>query len=71
MHRVLRTAEFRILLNDPAYFGGYLEENFAALIEAVDLTREEMLQLVINGFEASFLPESIIAEHVAAVRAVT
>jgi adenosine deaminase len=57
--------------DDPAYFGGYLEENFAALIEAVDLTREEMLQLVINGFEASFLPESIIAEHVAAVRAVT
>ena len=41
--------------DDPAYFGGYMNENFDAIIDATDLTRGEIFQLVINGFESSFL----------------
>lgn len=41
--------------DDPAYFGGYLNENFFALIDATGLTRDEIFQLVRNGFESSFL----------------
>jgi len=41
--------------DDPAYFGGYMNENFNELIDAVGLTRDEIFQLTINGFESSFL----------------
>jgi adenosine deaminase len=44
--------------DDPAYFGGYMNENFYALIDATGLTREEIFQLVINGFESSFLSQA-------------
>ncbi|MFT5138976.1 MAG: adenosine deaminase [Lysobacterales bacterium] len=54
--------------DDPAYFGGYINENFVALHEALDLTVEEFTQLVINGFESSFLEESEIRKHVDHVR---
>lgn len=37
--------------DDPAYFGGYLLENF----EALRLDRPDALQLIENSFEASFL----------------
>ena len=41
--------------DDPAYFGGYIADNFAALQEAAGLSRAEMAQLAKNGFEASWL----------------
>lgn len=45
--------------DDPAYFGAYMNENFHVLIDALDLNRAEILQLIINGFESSFLePET-------------
>ncbi len=42
--------------DDPAYFGGYVNDNFSALVDAVDLQADEIKTLVRNGFEASFLP---------------
>ena len=53
--------------DDPAYFGGYINDNFNALVDAVDLQREEILTLVRNSFEASFLPPSEQAFHLVAV----
>ncbi len=53
--------------DDPAYFGGYLNENFHALIDAVDLNKEEIVRLVKNSFEASFLSAEQISGHLAAV----
>lgn len=41
--------------DDPAYFGGYMNENFDTLIDSTGLTRDEIFQLTINGFNASFL----------------
>jgi len=56
--------------DDPAYFGGYMNENFYALIDALDLTRDEVFQLVINGFESSFLSASEIQQYVGQVNAI-
>jgi adenosine deaminase len=44
--------------DDPAYFGGYVEDNFQALEEAIGLNLKEKHQLCANSFQASFLPEA-------------
>ena len=44
--------------DDPAYFGGYLNQNFAAIIEALAPSRLQIVNLIKNGFTASFLDES-------------
>ncbi len=43
--------------DDPAYFGGYLNDNFIAAQRALGLTGEEIYRLARNSFEASFLTE--------------
>jgi len=43
--------------DDPAYFGGYLNDNYFAVADALSLTREEIVQLVKNSFEASFITD--------------
>ncbi|MDF2366098.1 adenosine deaminase [Sneathiella sp.] len=40
--------------DDPAYFGGYINENYEAIAESLQLTKTEILTLARNGFEASF-----------------
>ena len=40
--------------DDPAYFGGYLNENYAASAEALALGSDELRQLARNGFLSSF-----------------
>ncbi len=42
--------------DDPAYFGGYLNENYRAMQEALDLDRAELELIARNGFAAAFLP---------------
>jgi adenosine deaminase len=44
--------------DDPAYFGGYITENFVALAQALDMTKEQAKQLVLNSIEASFADEA-------------
>ena len=41
--------------DDPAYFGGYIDENFHAAQEGLHLSREDIYRLVKNSFQASFL----------------
>ena len=41
--------------DDPAYFGGYVNENYRAVQAALGLTREQLATLARNSFEASFL----------------
>ena len=59
--------------DDPAYFGGYVNENYVAVGEALDLTREQLVRLARNSFEASFLDApartSLLAELDAAAAA--
>jgi adenosine deaminase len=45
--------------DDPAYFGGYIAENFQAVAEALNLSQDNLYQLAKNSFQASFLtPEA-------------
>ena len=55
--------------DDPAYFGGYVNDNFNALVNAIELNRDEILSLVRNSFEASFLDPESISRHLQAVAA--
>ncbi len=55
--------------DDPAYFGGYMNENFHAVQQSLDLTREEILVLSENAFMASFLPDSDKQLHLDKLRA--
>src|SRR5262249_2538372 len=41
--------------DDPAYFGGYLNENYRAVQKALRLARKEVEHVARNGFSASFL----------------
>ena len=41
--------------DDPAYFGGYINDNFVATFAALPLTREHAKQLAKNSFDAAFL----------------
>jgi adenosine deaminase len=43
--------------DDPAYFGGYVNDNFLAARRALGLTQEEIYRLARNSFEASFLTD--------------
>jgi adenosine deaminase len=45
--------------DDPAYFGGYLTQNYLACIDALDLSLEDVKQLVRNSFEYSFLSDEM------------
>ena len=40
--------------DDPAYFGGYINENYSAVANALALTRAELEQIAKSSFEASF-----------------
>jgi len=42
--------------DDPAYFGGYLDDNIAAVTDAFGLTPDQVATLARNSIEASFLP---------------
>lgn len=43
--------------DDPAYFGGYINENYLAVSKALNLTAEDIYNLAKNSFEASFLKQ--------------
>jgi adenosine deaminase len=43
--------------DDPAYFGGYVADNFRDCAAALGLDRDDLLTLARNSFVASFLPE--------------
>ena len=46
--------------DDPAYFGGYVNDNFAAAFDSLpQLSARDAYQLLRNSFEASFLPAEV------------
>ena len=61
----------RVTINsdDPAYFGGYIEENFALVEERLRLGREGLANLSRNAFEAAWLPRAVKDAYLASVDA--
>ena len=74
----LRTHNFARLLragvavtinsDDPAYFGGYIADNYRAIAEATDLTYEELVLCAENAVRAAFAPEPRKQELLARIR---
>lgn len=50
--------------DDPSYFGGYMNENFSAAQEALDLTADDVYTIARNGFEAAFLSPDVKARYI-------
>jgi adenosine deaminase len=59
----------RVTVNsdDPAYFGGYIEENFTLVQRALDLDPAGLTQLSRNAFEAAWLPRAVKDRYLAMV----
>ncbi|AWG21840.1 adenosine deaminase [Flavobacterium faecale] len=53
--------------DDPAYFGGYMNENYFETAKALHLNNDQLKQLAINGFKASWLTETEKQAHIATV----
>jgi adenosine deaminase len=51
--------------DDPAYFGGYMNANFVQTVQALQLSREDVVALARNSMEASFVSELRRAEMTA------
>jgi adenosine deaminase len=55
--------------DDPAYFGGYIHDNFVAAAENLQLSKSEIVTLVKNSIQGSFLDETDVRRHLAAIDA--
>jgi len=55
--------------DDPAYFAGYVNTNYRAVADALDLSRAELVTLARNSFTGSFLDADDQARYLAAVAA--
>lgn len=61
-HSILQMLErgVKVTVNsdDPAYFGGYLAQNYIALVEGLGMNKRQLKQLALNSIEASFMHNS-------------
>ncbi|WP_428630922.1 adenosine deaminase [Sphingopyxis sp.] len=55
--------------DDPSYFGGYVNANYLAVADALDLSKADLLTLARNSFTGSFLDDAAKAKHLAAIDA--
>lgn len=70
-HNILQLLDqdISVMVNadDPAFFGGYLMQNFDALIEHLDMTRLQAVKLALNSITGSFLPDEQKELHIAKI----
>jgi adenosine deaminase len=55
--------------DDPAYFGGYVGDNYRAIAEELGLDRDQLATLARNSFEAAVLDDDERGRHLAALEA--
>lgn len=71
-HPVAQMLEKGILVtinsDDPAYFGGYMNENYYETAKALNLNIDQLMQLAINGFEASWLSKEAKEKRIIEVK---
>ncbi len=49
--------------DDPAYFGGYINDNFLTIQKSLNLSFKDVSQIAKNSFSACFLPQDLIDNH--------
>jgi|SRR5438105_6260807 len=64
--RTMLQRGLRVTINsdDPAYFGGYIVDNFLAAASALALTEDDIRRLARNSFEASFVSDATKARFI-------
>ena len=55
--------------DDPAYFGGYIADNYRAVADALDISNDQLRQMAAFSIEASFLPAEAKAPLLAEIAA--
>ncbi|MET3130501.1 adenosine deaminase [Oxalobacteraceae bacterium GrIS 1.11] len=72
-HNLLQLLDAGLLVtvnsDDPAYFGGYMNDNFCAVFDALPLGLSHAQRLARNGFLAAFLDDETKRRHLAEVDA--
>jgi adenosine deaminase len=67
-HNILELLDKNIAVmvnaDDPAFFGGYLMDNFDALIEHLKLNRLQAVKLALNSLCGSFMPYALKDQHI-------
>ena len=53
--------------DDPAYFGGYLNQNLIEIQAALNLSKDDVKTLLVNSFKSSFLEEEKKSEWIAKI----
>lgn len=73
-HNLRRMLEAGIMAtvnsDDPAYFGGYINDNFTQTFAALGMTSAHAYQLARNSFDASFIEDSLRNQYVQRLDAV-
>ncbi|MFT7592227.1 MAG: adenosine deaminase [bacterium] len=54
--------------DDPAYFGGYMNENYYETAKALNLNTQQLKQLAMNAFKASWLSDEAKKNHIRQVK---
>ncbi|KGB52994.1 Adenine deaminase [Sphingopyxis sp. LC81] len=69
--KVMLSAGLRATVNsdDPSYFGGYVNANYQAVADALNLSKDDLITLARNSFTGSFLGDADKARHLAAIDA--
>jgi adenosine deaminase len=67
--RKLYEAGVKVTINsdDPAYFGGYLHENYIQTARALNLTEPELADIAANSFRGAFLTDTEKAAYLARI----
>ena len=55
--------------DDPAYFGGQVNQNFIAIQKALDLSKEDICELARNSFRYSLLDQKMKDTYLSEVEA--
>ncbi len=70
-HPLLKLFDAGVLVtinsDDPAYFGGYINDNYLAIANALNIPAAQVRKLAANSIEASWLDDETKAEHLAAI----
>ncbi|MGV8951037.1 MAG: adenosine deaminase [Cypionkella sp.] len=72
-HNIARLLRAGLLVtvnsDDPPYFGGYVNENYAQCADALTLSEAELIQLARNSFIGSFAPDALKTAYLADIEA--
>ncbi|MBD3637920.1 MAG: adenosine deaminase [Crocinitomicaceae bacterium] len=72
-HPVVEMMEKNLLVtvnsDDPAYFGGYMNENYLGIARALNMSKKQITQLAKNSFTASLLSDQEKTKHIEKIEA--